>query len=124
MLSVRFRVSRSAAPISSTPAPAMSEARTRWARVTLERFDRVDGFVWVMGALRDGWRKPGQANDAAVPASAMNDPPAWRRNWGEKESGRSGAPLELALLCRHRRQTASFCSYFVLVLDVPSQQSE
>jgi hypothetical protein len=48
-----FRVSRSAAPISSTPAPAMSEARTRWARVTRAHFDRVDGFAWVMGAFWD-----------------------------------------------------------------------
>src|ERR1700722_9280212 len=53
MLSVRLRVSLSVAPISSTPAPAMSEARTRWARVTLERFDRADGFVWVMVGLME-----------------------------------------------------------------------
>ena len=56
--SVRFRLSRSAAPISSTPAPAMSEARIRWARVTLERFDPVDRVVWVMGASEaDGPRR-------------------------------------------------------------------
>ena len=53
MPSVRFRVSRSAAPISSSPAPAMSEARTRCARVTRARFDRVGGVAWVMGAFRD-----------------------------------------------------------------------
>ena len=64
----------------------MSEARTRWARVTLARFDRVGGLVWVMGAFRDGWRKPAQANDATVPASAMNDVPAGGE-MGEKESG-------------------------------------
>src|ERR1700727_3741088 len=86
MPSVRFRVSRSAAPISSTPAPAMSEARTRWARGTLARFDRVGVFVGVIGAFRDGSRKPAQANDATVPASAMNDAPAGGE-MGEKESG-------------------------------------
>ena len=55
----------------------MSEARTRWARVTLKRFDRVGEFVLVIGAFRD---------DATVPASAMNDVPAGGE-MGEKESG-------------------------------------
>jgi hypothetical protein len=54
----------------------MSEVRTRWARVTLKRFDRVGEFVLVIGAFRD---------DATVPA-AMNDVPA-DREMGEKESG-------------------------------------
>jgi hypothetical protein len=48
MLSVRFRVSRSAAPISSSPAPAISEARTFWARVDLARFGRAGEFGSVM----------------------------------------------------------------------------
>src|ERR1700722_7206122 len=86
MLSVRFRVSRSVVLISSTPVPAMSEARTRWARVTLERFDRVGGFAAVMGALRNGWRKPTQGNEATIPARAATTG-CRRRNWGEKESG-------------------------------------
>jgi hypothetical protein len=47
-----LRVSRSVETISSTPAPAIREARTRWARVT--RFDLLGGFVWVMGV---SWRR-------------------------------------------------------------------
>jgi hypothetical protein len=67
MFSVRFRVSCSVALISSTPAPATSEASTLWARVAFERFDRVDRFVSDMGrssrdllegSARAGERRP------------------------------------------------------------------
>jgi hypothetical protein len=64
----------------------MSEARTRWARVTLKRFDRVGRFVWVMGAFRDGGRKPAQGNDAMVSASAMTTC-LLADKLGKKESG-------------------------------------
>jgi hypothetical protein len=52
VFSVRFWVSSSTALISS-PAAATSEASTHWARVALERFDRVDGLASDMGASRD-----------------------------------------------------------------------
>ena len=61
----------------------MNEARTRWARVTLARFDRVGVLVDAIGAFKYGFP---DANDATVPASAMNDVPAGGGK-GEKQSG-------------------------------------
>jgi hypothetical protein len=61
-----------------------------------------------------------QANDATVQASAMNDVLAGGE-MGEGERSVAGAPLELVLLCRDRRQTASFCSSFVLRAGLKSQ---
>ena len=87
----------------------MSDARTRWARVTFARFDRIGRFVGVIGAFRD---EPAQADDATVPASAMNDV-LLAEKWEKESWSDPGAPLELVLLCRHRRQSASFCSLFV-----------
>ena len=53
------------------PGAGDEEARTRWARVTLERFDRLDGFVGVMGAFERLMEKARAGEGATVPASAM-----------------------------------------------------
>ena len=50
-----------------------------------------------------------------------DDVPAGGEIGGVGERSVAGAPLELALLCRHRRQTASFCSHFVLKRRLLSQ---
>ena len=103
---------RSASKVTRNRGTSVAGRETVVARVTRERFDRVGKFALVMSASGEGL-KEGQHD-----ASTRRERPAWRTEdlrgvAGKRERALLGASLELALLCRDRRQSASFCSLFV-----------